>query len=184
MSEFVYPIERLSEYVSEQVLELVKQLGEGLERVAADNADLPGIDQLLGTVDADPVPLFGLSMYVQLRALINAQFPDGAVSLIHERAAHLLELSLGRPGFGDDIKRWTQALGDGWNQLTSQESPDDWIGHIVQVFEAHYSPTLENQGAVWAQLFYLTLIVDTYRQNAVAIAEQLRQTLATAGTPV
>lgn len=179
MSEIVYPIERLSEYVSEQVLDLVKQLGEGLERVAEDNADLPGIGQLLETVDADPVPLFGLSLYAQMRALINAQFPDAAVGVIRQRTAQMLELGLGRPGFAEEMQRWTQALSDGWQQLTGQESPDEWIQHIVKAFEAHYGPSLENQGVVWAQLFYLTLIVDTYRQNAAAVAEHLRQSLAT-----
>jgi hypothetical protein len=177
MSEIVYPIERLSEYVSEQVLDLVKQLGTGLESVAADNADLPGIEDLLQTVDADPVPLFGLSLYVQLRALINAQFPDAALGLIHERSAQILEVALGRPGFGAELQRWTQALSDGWLQLTGQENPDDWIQHIVAAFEAHYGPDLQHQGVVWAQLFYLTLIADTYRQNAAVVAEQLRQAM-------
>jgi hypothetical protein len=185
MSEIVYPIERLSEYVSEQVLDLVRQLGEGLERVATDNVDLPGIDDLLRTVDADPVPLFGLSLYVQLRALINAQFPDGAVGLIHERAAQLLESGLGRAGFAGELQRWTQALGEGWQTLTSRENADDWVKAIVAAFEAHYGPDLQNQGVIWAQLFYLTLIADTYRQNAAVLAEQLRQSLATepAGAP-
>jgi len=182
MSEIVYPVERLSVYVSEQVLDLVKELGDGLEQVAAANAALPGIEDLLVTVDTDPVPLFGLSLYAQLRALTNAQFPEGAVGLIHTRSAQLLEVALGRPGFSDELQRWTGALSDGWKQLTGKDaaSAGDWIQHIVAVFEAHYGPDMQNQGAIWAQLFYLTLIADTYRQNATLMAEQLRQSMQAA----
>jgi hypothetical protein len=183
MPEVIYPIERLAEYVCLQTIELTKALGEGLDQVAAENPETPGIDDLLATVDSDPAPLFGLAMYVQLRSLENAQFPADAIQMVYGRAATLLELSLGKPEFHIELDRWTTALSQGWVKLTSQVAPanqgeaDDWVQHIVVAFEAHYGADGVQKGAIWAQLFYLTLIADTYRQNAAAMAEKLRQSI-------
>ncbi|MBC7545019.1 MAG: hypothetical protein H7338_20025 [Candidatus Sericytochromatia bacterium] len=179
MPEVIYPIERLAEAVCLQTVSLTKALGEGLDQVAAENPDMPGIDDLLATVDADPAPLFGLSMYVQLRALANAKFPDDAIALVQARASDLLEGSLGKPEFHVELTRWTNALSVGWDKVIQGDAADGWIQHIVSAFEAHYGEGTDHQGTVWARLFYLTLIADTYRQNATTVAEQLKQSILT-----
>ena len=179
MPEVVYPIERLSEYVSVQTVELTKDLGDALDNVAAENADTPGIEELLATVDSDPAPLFGLALYVQLRSLANAGFPDEAIGLVQTRATALLEVSLGKPDFGIELQRWIKALSEGWDKLAKPDEDGGWIQHIVAAFEAHYGQESEHEGTIWARLFYLTLIADTYRQNAAKMAEQLKQTIMT-----
>lgn len=175
MSTMVYPIERLTEYVCAKTLEMVQELGSGLEQVKTENPDLPGIDRLISAVDDDPLPLFALALYVQMQALNHALFPDEAVGLIRERAVTTLAVGLSNAGFASGLNDWLTALDTGWDQLAVGTASEAWVEPIVKAIEAHYRMEADEDGVVWLRLFYLTLIAEAYRANAAALVDLVKQ---------